>query len=249
MIRFDHVEKWFGSLKVLDDVSGTVSQGRVVVLVGPSGSGKSTLIRTVTGLEPVDRGRVLVGGADIGGARFDINRLRQRIGFVFQAFNLFPHLTVLGNCTLGPEKLRGFPREVARERAIAELERVGLAEKADVMPGSLSGGQRQRVAIARALAMDPEMMLFDEPTSALDPEMVGEVLQVMKTLARDGMTMVCVTHEMGFAREVADEVWFMNKGAILERGPPSGVLSNAQQPRLREFLSSRNDANKRLSLS
>jgi polar amino acid transport system ATP-binding protein len=239
MIRFDHVEKWFSSLKVLDDISGTVDPGRVVVLVGPSGSGKSTLIRTVTRLEPVDRGRVLVGGADIGAARFDINRLRQRIGFVFQAFNLFPHLTVLGNCTLGPEKLRKLSREAARERAIAELERVGLAEKAEVMPGSLSGGQRQRVAIARALAMDPEMMLFDEPTSALDPEMVGEVLQVMKSLARDGMTMVCVTHEMGFAREVADEVWFMNKGAILERGPPSAVLSDAQQPRLRKFLSSR----------
>jgi polar amino acid transport system ATP-binding protein len=247
MIRFEHVEKWFGSLKVLDDVSGTVDRGRVVVLVGPSGSGKSTLIRTVTRLEPVHRGRVLVGGDDIGAARFDINRLRQRIGFVFQAFNLFPHLTVLGNCTLGLEKLRGLSREAARERALAELAKVGLSEKAEVMPGSLSGGQRQRAAIARALAMDPQAMLFDEPTSALDPEMVGEVLQVMKVLARDGMTMICVTHEMGFAREVADEVWFMNNGAILERGPPSTVLSNPQQPRLREFLSSRIDQNRRLT--
>lgn len=195
---FENVEKWFGSLHVLAGVSGEVKRGEVTVVLGPSGSGKSTLIRAVTRLEPIQRGRILIGDVDVASRNVNINRLRQRIGFVFQAYNLFPHLTALGNITLGLERLRRIPRAEAKERAIQELARVGLADKADTLPAKLSGGQRQRVAIARALAMDPEIMLFDEPTSALDPEKGGEVLQVMKTLAKSGMTMIVVTHEKGF---------------------------------------------------
>ncbi|WP_186418216.1 amino acid ABC transporter ATP-binding protein [Bosea sp. CS1GBMeth4] len=236
MIRFENVEKWFGPLQVLADVSGEVRRGEVKVLVGPSGSGKSTLIRTVTRLERIQGGRVLVGGADIAARGLDINRLRQRVGFVFQAYNLFPHLSALGNITLGLTKLRRMSRAAARERAMEELARVGLTEKANEMPGMLSGGQRQRVAIARSLAMDPEVMLFDEPTSALDPEMVGEVLVAMKRLAAGGMTMICVTHEIGFAREVADEIWFMEAGKVIERGRPAELASASAHPRLAGFL-------------
>lgn len=236
MIRFENVDKWFGPLQVLADVSGEVGRGEVKVLVGPSGSGKSTLIRTVTRLETIQGGRVLVGGADIAGRGLDINRLRQRVGFVFQAYNLFPHLSALGNITLGLTKLRGMSKAAARERAMEGLARVGLAEKANEMPGLLSGGQRQRVAIARSLAMDPEVMLFDEPTSALDPEMVGEVLAAMKRLAAGGMTMICVTHEIGFAREVADEIWFMEAGKVVERGRPVELADAASYPRLARFL-------------
>ena len=236
MIRFEAVEKWFGQHQVLADVTGEVKRGEVVTLLGSSGSGKSTLIRTVTRLEAVQRGKVLFDGVDVAGRGVDINRLRQRVGFVFQAFNLFPHLSALGNITLGLERLRRMRKPAARERAMAELDRVGLADKADALPSRLSGGQRQRVAIARALAMDPDVMLFDEPTSALDPEMVGEVLRVMKTLAQNGMTMVVVTHEIGFAREVADTVWFLDKGRIVESGPPSEVLDDPGHDRLRAFL-------------
>ena len=236
MIRFEHVDKWFGPLQVLADVSGEVRRGEVKVLVGPSGSGKSTLIRTVTRLETIQGGRVLIDGADVAARSLDINRLRQRVGFVFQAYNLFPHLTALGNITLGLTKLRGLSKAAARERAMEELARVGLAEKAGEMPGLLSGGQRQRVAIARSLAMDPEVMLFDEPTSALDPEMVGEVLAAMKRLAAGGMTMICVTHEIGFAREVADEIWFMEAGKVVERGRPAELADAEAYPRLASFL-------------
>jgi len=236
MIRFENVDKWFGPLQVLADVSGEVRRGEVKVLVGPSGSGKSTLIRAVTRLEKIQGGRVLIDGADIAGRGLDINRLRQRVGFVFQAYNLFPHLTALGNITLGLTKLRGLSKAAARERAMAELARVGLAEKANEMPGLLSGGQKQRVAIARSLAMDPEVMLFDEPTSALDPEMVGEVLAAMKRLAAGGMTMICVTHEIGFAREVADEIWFMEAGRVVERGRPAELADSDACPRLAGFL-------------
>jgi polar amino acid transport system ATP-binding protein len=236
MIRFENVDKWFGPLQVLADVSGEVGRGEVKVLVGPSGSGKSTLIRTVTRLERIQNGRVLVDGADVAAHGLDINRLRQRVGFVFQAYNLFPHLSTLGNITLGLTKLRGLSKAAARERAMEELARVGLAEKANEMPGLLSGGQKQRVAIARSLAMDPEVMLFDEPTSALDPEMVGEVLAAMKRLAAGGMTMICVTHEIGFAREVADEIWFMEAGRVIERGRPDELADTEDYPRLASFL-------------
>ncbi len=235
MIRFENVEKRFGQMRALADVSGEVKRGEVKVLVGPSGSGKSTLIRTVTRLEAIQGGRVLIDDVDIASRGVNINKLRQRVGFVFQAFNLFPHLSAIGNITLGLTKLRGMSKPAARERGLEELSRVGLAEKADEMPGRLSGGQKQRVAIARSLAMDPEVMLFDEPTSALDPEMVGEVLAAMKRLAAGGMTMICVTHEMGFAREVADEIWFMEAGRVIERGKPSEI-SASPDSRLAAFL-------------
>lgn len=236
MIRFENVDKWFGTMQALAGVSGEVGRGEVKVLVGPSGSGKSTLIRTVTRLEAIQGGRVLVNGVDVAARGVDINKLRQRVGFVFQAYNLFPHLSAIGNITLGLTKLRGMGKAEARERGLAELARVGLANKADEMPGKLSGGQRQRVAIARSLAMDPEVMLFDEPTSALDPEMVGEVLVAMKQLAAGGMTMICVTHEMGFAREVADEIWFMERGAVIERSKPAELANRSAHPRLQNFL-------------
>ena len=236
MIRFENVSKWFGPLQVLADVSGEVRRGEVKVLVGPSGSGKSTLIRAVTRLEPVQAGRGLVNEVDVASRAVNINRLRQRVGFVFQAFNLFPHLSAIGNITLGLTKLKGMTAAAARERGLAELARVGLVHKADDMPAKLSGGQRQRVAIARSLAMDPEVMLFDEPTSALDPEMIGEVLAVIRQLAAGGMTMICVTHEMGFAREVADEIWLMDAGRIIERGRPSDVAAETANGRLKSFI-------------
>jgi polar amino acid transport system ATP-binding protein len=236
MIRFENVNKWYGSYHALADVNESVAAGEVVVVCGPSGSGKSTLIRTVNRLEPIQSGRILVDGQDIHRPGLDVNAFRSHIGFLFQQFNLFPHLTALQNCTLAPRRLRGLTDAQARERAMALLDRVGLAGKAHAYPAELSGGQQQRVAIARALAMQPPLMLFDEPTSALDPEMVGEVLLVMRSLARDGMTMVCVTHEMGFAREVADRVLFMDEGRVLERAAPEEFFSRPQHPRAQQFL-------------
>ncbi|MBL8444874.1 MAG: amino acid ABC transporter ATP-binding protein [Zoogloeaceae bacterium] len=237
MIEIEKVNKWFGSYHALVDISESVGKGEVVVVCGPSGSGKSTLIRTLNRLEPIRSGRILIDCHDIHRPGLDINAFRSRIGFVFQQFNLFPHLDVLGNCTLAPIRLRGLKPAEARERALALLDRVGLVHKAHAYPAELSGGQQQRVAIARALAMQPPLMLFDEPTSALDPEMVGEVLAVMRDLARDGMTMVCVTHEMGFAREVADRVIFMDEGRVLERATPDAFFNSPQHPRAQQFLS------------
>ena len=237
MIRFENVNKWYGKYHALVDVSETFAKGEVVVVCGPSGSGKSTLIRTINRLEPIDSGQIRIDGQDVHAKGRDVNLLRAQIGFVFQQFNLFPHLSALENCTVAPVHLKRAGKAEARERALALLERVGLAHKAHVLPSELSGGQQQRVAIARALAMQPPLILFDEPTSALDPEMVGEVLQVMKNLARDGMTMVVVTHEMGFAREVADRVLFMDQGQVLERGTPEQFFTKPEHPRARQFLS------------
>jgi polar amino acid transport system ATP-binding protein len=240
MIRFAEVNKWYGAYHALRDINAEVRKGEVVVVCGPSGSGKSTLIRTVNRLEEIKSGQLLFDGHDIqsrSNSSAELNRLRSRIGFVFQSFNLFPHLSVLDNITLSPVRIRGEKRAVARQKAMALLDRVGLANKATAYPAQLSGGQQQRVAIARALAMEPPAMLFDEPTSALDPEMVGEVLAVMRGLADDGMTMMCVTHEMGFARDVADRVWFMDEGRILETATPEDFFTAPQHPRARRFLS------------
>jgi polar amino acid transport system ATP-binding protein len=237
MIRFDNVNKWYGQYHALVNVSETITQGEVVVVCGPSGSGKSTLIRTINRLEPIGSGRILFEGEDVHRRGLDINAFRSHIGFVFQQFNLFPHLSALENCTIAPVYLKRAGKREAREQALALLDRVGLAHKANALPSELSGGQQQRVAIARALAMQPPVMLFDEPTSALDPEMVGEVLQVMKSLARDGMTMVVVTHEMGFAREVTDRVLFMDQGEILERSTPEVFFNRPQHQRAQQFLS------------
>ncbi|CCH05536.1 amino acid ABC transporter ATP-binding protein [Achromobacter xylosoxidans] len=236
MIRFSEVQKWYGDYQALADVTAQVRRGEVVVVCGPSGSGKSTLIRTVNRLEPIQKGVIEVDGQDIYGDKVHLDTLRSHIGFVFQQFNLFPHLSVLENLMLAPLQLKRARRPEARERAMQLLDRVGLAHKAEAYPAQLSGGQQQRVAIARALAMNPPVMLFDEPTSALDPEMVGEVLQVMKGLARDGMTMVCVTHEMGFAREVADTVWFMDAGRIVEVAGPEAFFGRPETERARKFL-------------
>lgn len=239
MIRFSKVNKNYGSFQALVDINADVARSEVVVVCGPSGSGKSTLIRTVNRLEEIQSGSILFDGQDVHAKMRskELNHLRSRIGFVFQSFNLFPHLSALENVALSPVTVNGVKREVAREKAMQLLDRVGLAEKAGSYPGQLSGGQQQRVAIARALAMEPPAMLFDEPTSALDPEMVGEVLAVMKALAADGMTMMCVTHEMGFAREVADRVWFMDGGRILEEADPESFFSRPQHPRAQRFLS------------
>ena len=239
MIEFRQVNKKYGDYHALTDIDAEVKRGEVVVVCGPSGSGKSTLIRTVNRLEEINAGSILFDGKDVHAAmsRRELNRLRSHIGFVFQSFNLFPHLSTLENVTLSPVKINGVKREVARDKAMALLDRVGLAHKADAYPGQLSGGQQQRVAIARALAMEPPAMLFDEPTSALDPEMVGEVLAVMKGLAAEGMTMMCVTHEMGFARDVADRVWFMDAGRILETADPETFFRAPQHPRAQRFLS------------
>ena len=237
MIEFRNVSKWYGAFRALEDVSETIAKGEVVVVCGPSGSGKSTLIRTINRLEPIDSGHILLEGEDIHRPGLDVDRFRSGIGFVFQQFNLFPHLTVLENCTLAPMRVRGMNQAEARERALALLERVGLAHKAQSYPAQLSGGQQQRVAIARALAMEPPLMLFDEPTSALDPEMVSEVLLVIRSLAHRGMTLVCVTHEMGFAREVADRILFMDEGKVLERATPAEFFNRPQHPRAQQFLS------------
>ena len=236
MIRFDAVNKWYGDYHALVDVTETIERGEVVVVCGPSGSGKSTLIRTVNRLEEIASGTIFVDGQDIHRRGADVNAFRAGIGFVFQQFNLFPHLRVIDNCTLAPVATKRATPAAARERALALLDRVGLANKADAYPAQLSGGQQQRVAIARALAMQPPVMLFDEPTSALDPEMVGEVLMVIRDLVRDGMTLVVVTHEMGFARDVAHRVLFMDQGRVLERATPDDFFNRPQHPRARQFL-------------
>ncbi|QHB57062.1 ATP-binding cassette domain-containing protein (plasmid) [Ralstonia solanacearum] len=239
MIKFSNVCKWYGDYQALNNINAEVKKGEVVVVCGPSGSGKSTLIRTVNRLEEIKSGQILFDGSDVHAPmRSDaLNKVRSRIGFVFQSFNLFPHLSVLENIVLSPMRVRGVRRAEARDKAMQLLDRVGLAKKADAYPAQLSGGQQQRVAIARALAMEPPAMLFDEPTSALDPEMVGEVLAVMRSLANDGMTMMCVTHEMNFAREVADRVWFMDAGSILEVAEPNVFFRDPQHPRAKRFLS------------
>ena len=231
-----NLKKSFGKLEVLKDIDMEIKEGEVVVLLGPSGSGKSTFLRCLNRLEDITAGEVIVDGIHVDDKKTDINKLRENIGMVFQHFNLFPHMTVLENIMLAPVELKKMTKEEAREKGMALLKRVGLDAKADVYPPQLSGGQKQRVAIARALAMNPDLMLFDEPTSALDPEMVGEVLAVMKELAADGMTMVVVTHEIGFAREVASRVVFMDGGYIVEQGTPEEVISNPKEPRTIDFL-------------
>jgi polar amino acid transport system ATP-binding protein len=220
MIVLENVSKNYGDRPVLRNVEASVRPGEVVVICGRSGSGKTTLIRTINGLETISGGRIVVDGVDVHARGTNINSFRQKVGFVFQQYSLFPHMSVIDNIAFAPQKLLHMKRDAAIDTAERLLERMGLATKRDAMPGQLSGGQKQRVAIARALAMNPTVLLLDEPTSALDPEMVGEVLDVMKTLARDGMTMVCVTHEMGFAREVADTIWFMDKGTLAEASSP-----------------------------
>jgi polar amino acid transport system ATP-binding protein len=236
MIEVHDLHKWYADFHVLRGITDAVDQGEVLVICGPSGSGKSTLIRCVNRLEEFQQGHILFDGHDIHGDDMDVNRLRSEIGIVFQQFNLYPHLSVLRNITLAPTKVKKTPKKEAEETALALLERVGIHEQARKFPAELSGGQQQRVAIARALAMQPKVMLFDEPTSALDPEMINEVLGVMKDLARDGMTMLCVTHEMGFAREVADRVVFMDHGEILESAPPLEFFSHPRHDRTRLFL-------------
>ncbi|SYZ79055.1 amino acid ABC transporter ATP-binding protein [Trichococcus shcherbakoviae] len=235
-INVMNLKKSFGSNEVLKGIDLEVAEGEVVCIIGPSGSGKSTLLRCLNKLEEVTDGHVLIDGKDITEKTTDINEVREEIGMVFQHFNLFPHLSVMDNITLAPVELKRENKEAARVKAVELLETVGLSEKADAFPSSLSGGQKQRVAIARALAMNPEIMLFDEPTSALDPEMVGDVLEVMKKLAKQGMTMVVVTHEMGFAREVGHRVIFMDGGYIVEEGTPAEVFGNPQNPRTQDFL-------------
>ncbi|HRM19922.1 MAG: amino acid ABC transporter ATP-binding protein [Trichococcus flocculiformis] len=235
-INVSNLKKSFGSNEVLKGIDLEVAEGEVVCIIGPSGSGKSTLLRCLNKLEEVTDGHVLIDGQDITEKTTDINKVREEIGMVFQHFNLFPHLSVIDNITLAPVELKRENKETAKARALELLETVGLSEKADAFPSSLSGGQKQRVAIARALAMNPEIMLFDEPTSALDPEMVGDVLEVMKKLAKQGMTMVVVTHEMGFAREVGHRVIFMDGGYIVEEGTPTEVFGNPQNPRTQDFL-------------
>ena len=235
MIELDNIDKWYGNYHALDHISGTVADGEVVVVCGPSGSGKSTMIRTINRLEPLQGGSIRINGRDVHAQC--PNALRAGIGFVFQQFNLFPHLSVRENVMLSPMKVGGLSRHQAGDLAEELLAKVGLAHKIDAMPGNLSGGQQQRVAIARALAQKPPVILFDEPTSALDPEMVGEVLSVMKKLAQEGMTMIVVTHEMGFAREVADRIWFMDEGRIVEQNTPDGFFCAPEHPRAKKFLS------------
>jgi glutamine transport system ATP-binding protein len=235
-LKVTNLKKSYGSLEVLKSIDLQVTEGEVVCLIGPSGSGKSTLLRCLNMLEEVTSGEVVVNDFKLTDKKNDINKIRENIGMVFQHFNLFPHLTVLENITLAPVDLKKATPQQAKEKALELLERVGLKEKANENPAKLSGGQKQRVAIARALAMNPDIMLFDEPTSALDPEMVGEVLNVIKQLAQEGMTMVIVTHEMGFAREVADRVIFMDNGYIVEEGTPQEIFGNPQNERTKDFL-------------
>lgn len=237
MIITKNLKKSFGDHLVLDNINETIKQGEKVVIIGPSGSGKSTFLRCLNLLEIPTEGEVWFEGNNITDSKTNVNKLRQKMGMVFQQFNLFPHLTVKQNITLAPVKLGLMKQEAADQKAIELLQRIGLTEKADAYPRQLSGGQKQRIAIVRALAMNPDVMLFDEPTSALDPEMVGEVLELMKELAEDGMTMVVVTHEMGFAKEVATRVLFIDEGIIKEQNEPKAFFDNPQHPRLKEFLS------------
>lgn len=236
MIKIKNLEKTYGDLKVLKGISTDIKEGEVISIIGPSGSGKSTFLRCINRLEEPTNGEIDIEGENIVSPKVDINKIREKVGMVFQHFNLFPHKTVLENITIGPIKLKKTSQEEAEKIAISLLEKVGLADKKDVYPNKLSGGQKQRVAIARALAMNPKIILFDEPTSALDPEMIGEVLEVMKDLAREGMTMIVVTHEMGFARTVANRVFFMDRGTILEDGSPKEIFDNPKEERTKEFL-------------
>ncbi len=237
IIKCENLCKFFGdSIHALENVNAEIKKGEVVVIIGPSGSGKSTFLRSLNLLESLTSGKIFFEGIDITDKNVDINKHRRKMGMVFQQFNLFPHMTVLKNLTLGPVKLLGLKEEDAKEEALKKLERVGLKDRADAYPSQLSGGQKQRVAIVRALCMNPDVMLFDEPTSALDPEMVGEVLDVMKELAHEGMTMVVVTHEMGFAKEVADRVIFMDSGMIVEEGTPEEIFENPKNERTKSFL-------------
>ena len=240
LIRVENLCKFYGKnaeIKALDGVNEVIYEGEVVVIVGPSGSGKSTFLRSLNLLEQPTDGNIYLNDVDITSPKTDINKHRQKMGMVFQHFNLFPHMTILKNMTIGPMKLQGKSKEEAEEKAMQLLKRVGLENRADAYPYQLSGGQKQRIAIVRALAMEPDVMLFDEPTSALDPEMVGEVLDIMKELGKEGMTMVVVTHEMGFAREVADRVIFFDEGNIQEQNNPKDFFENPKNPRLQEFLS------------
>lgn len=237
MINFTNVNKYYGSFHVLQDINLEVKKGEVVVVIGPSGSGKSTMLRCINRLETIQRGELTVEGVRVNDKKTDINKLRREIGMVFQHFNLYPHKKVIDNITLAPVKVLGLSKADAEKRAMLYLEKVGIPDKAQSFPSQLSGGQQQRVAIARGLAMEPNIMLFDEPTSALDPEMIGEVLDVMKTLAKEGMTMVVVTHEMGFAREVADRVVFMDQGQIVEEALPKQFFENPREERAKLFLS------------
>jgi polar amino acid transport system ATP-binding protein len=237
LIRFRRVNKWYGDFNVLQNIDLHIKEGEVVVVCGPSGSGKSTLIRCINRLEPIQEGEILVDGHNVNDPKTNLTMLRAEVGFVFQQFNLYPHMTVLENVTLAPVLVRGLERREAEDLGMEYLAKVNIPDKAGQYPCQLSGGQQQRVAIARGLAMQPKIMLFDEPTSALDPEMINEVLDVMKTLAREGMTMVCVTHEMGFAREVADRIIFMDEGILIEENAPSEFFSNPQSDRAKDFLS------------
>jgi ABC-type polar amino acid transport system ATPase subunit len=236
MIEIKNVSKWFDDFQVLADVNETIERGQTVVICGPSGSGKSTLLRCVNGLEPYQEGEIIVDGLSLSDSKTNKSKLRENIGMVFQRFELYPHMTAMQNISLAPMKVRKWPRQKAEQKAMELLKRVGIPEKADAYPANLSGGQQQRVAIARSLAMEPRYMMFDEPTSALDPEMIKEVLDVMVNLVKEGMTMLCVTHEMGFAREVADEIIFMDFGKIVERGTYEEFFNNPKSERAKEFL-------------
>lgn len=235
IIKMEDVHKWYGKIHVLRGISLEVTNGEVVVLIGPSGSGKSTLLRTLNGLEEIQNGRIIVNDVELKGQK-SLEELRRDVGFVFQSFNLYPHMSILKNVTLAPRTVRGMSKEEAEEIAMHYLDRVGIKDQAHKKPGTLSGGQQQRAAIARALAMNPKIMLFDEPTSALDPEMIGEVLQVMTDLAEGGMTMLVVSHEMGFTRQVSDRVIFMNEGLIVEDADPERIFENPQEERTKKFL-------------
>ncbi|TDL58087.1 amino acid ABC transporter ATP-binding protein [Paenibacillus dendritiformis] len=237
MIQFHQINKHYGKFHVLKDINLSIKQGEVVVVIGPSGSGKSTMVRCINRLETVTDGELIVDGVRVNDKSTNINQLRRNIGMVFQHFNLYPHKTVLENITLAPIQVAGMSKQQAEQAAMLNLEKVGIADKAKAYPSQLSGGQQQRVAIARGLAMKPKIMLFDEPTSALDPETIGEVLDVMRTLAREGMTMVVVTHEMGFAREVADRIVFMDQGRIIEEAAPADFFTSPREERARVFLS------------
>ena len=237
MIKFINVNKWFGPLHVLKNINLEISKGEIIVICGPSGGGKSTLIRTINKLEPIQDGEIIVDGFSLTNSKTNVTAIRAEVGMVFQHFNLYPHMTAIQNIMLAPVKVRGLARKKAKERAMSLLERVGLADKSDMFPIQLSGGEQQRVAIARSMAMEPRIMLFDEPTSALDPELINEVLEVMTSLTNEGITMIVITHEMGFAQRVADRVVFMDKGEILEIETPSEIFVNPKHYRTREFMS------------